>query len=151
MEYFKNKSESFFREIRSIEIYKAEDISYNDNLNAVFPLLQDPLYKFDIVAETFDRNLKTKKKDGNYFFDIDLGFPLLDLSKAIIDKCYEEFNKKGFAIVLISNVEKMMLGNDSEPLTVEFIDNKKDDNSGNDDCNFSITGQTIISPKIQNL
>lgn len=149
MEYFKNKAESFFREIRFIEIYNAADISYMDNFSGVFPVLQEPLYKIDIVPETFSRSLKTKKKDGNYFYDVDFGFPLLDLSKS--DECYEQFNKEGFAVVLTSNTEKLMLGNDRELLTIEFIDNKKDDNSGNDDCNFSITGQTIIPPKVANL
>jgi hypothetical protein len=149
MEYFKNKPETFFREIRSIEIYKSSDISYIDNYNGVFPKNKNPLYKFDIIAETFSRNIKTKKKDGSYFFEIDLGFPLLDLSKTVIDKCFANFNKKDFAVVLTSNTEKLMLGNYIEPLLVEFIEGKKDDNSGEDECNFSITGETVIAPKTE--
>ena len=72
------------------------------------------------------------------------------MSKNNIDKCYEYFNKKNFSIVLISNIEKMLLGNEKEKLKVEFIDGKKNDASGSDECFISITGDTIISPKIKN-
>ena len=52
---------------------------------------------------------------------------------------------------MISNTEKMLVGNDREPLTIEVLDNKKDDNSGTDEYNISITGETILTPKILNL
>lgn len=151
MEYFKNKSESFFREVRSIEIYKSSDISFDDNSKGIYPQAQQPLYKFDIPSDTFSRKLLTKTRSGNYFYDIDLGFPLLDLDPDVIEKCYEYFNRKGFAVVFITNVEKLLLGNDHEEITVEFIDGKKDDASGTDECNFSITGKTIIPPKYKKL
>ena len=145
MEHFKNKAESVFREIRSVEIFRSTDISYQDNLDRVFPTI-DPLYKFDIASETYSRKLLTKTKTGNYLYDIDLGFTVLDLDETTIAKCYEYFNKKGFAIVMYSNVDRQMLGNDREPLTIEFIDGKKEDGSGSDDCNISITGKTILPP-----
>ena len=152
MEHFNNKAESFYREIRRIEIYQASDISYIDNFQGIFPDSNLCLYKFDITTpESFTPKILTKTQNGNYFTDIDISFSLLDLSKDNIDKCYEYFNKKKFAIVLISNIEKMLLGNDREKLKVEFIDGKKNDASGSDECYISITGDTIINPKIQNL
>ena len=151
MEYFKNKAETYFREVRGIEVYKSSDILYDDNFKGIYPVLQVPLFKFDIVPDTFSRKVLTKTKNGNYFYDVDLGFPLLDLDPDIIAKCYEYFNRKGFAVVFITNVEKLLLGNDREELTIEFIDGKKDDASGTDECNFSITGKTIIPPKYKKL
>ena len=151
MEHFPNKAESFYREIRSIEIYNASDVSYIDNFKGIFPNSNLCLYKFEIVPETFSPKILTKTQNGNYFTDIDISFSLLDLSKDNIDKCYEYFNKKNFSIVLISNIEKMLLGNEKEKLKVEFIDGKKNDASGSDECFISITGDTIISPKIKNL
>lgn len=152
MEHFNNKAESFYREIRRIEIYQASDISYIDNFQGIFPDSNLCLYKFDVTnPESFAYKILTKTQNGNYFTDIDISFSLLDLSKDNIDKCYEYFNKKKFAIVLISNIEKMLLGNDREKLKVEFIDGKKNDASGSDECYISITGDTIINPKIQNL
>lgn len=151
MEHFTNKAESFFREIRSIEIYNASDISYINNFNGIFPDPEIALYKFDIVPESFARKISTKTQNGNYFYDIDVSFPLLDMSASSIFKCYAYFNRKAFAIVLISNTEKMQLGNQREMVKVEIIDNKKDDNSGTDEYTIAISGDTIITPKIQNI
>lgn len=148
MEHFPNKAESFYREIRSIEIYNASDVSYIDNFKGIFPNSNLCLYKFEIVPETFSPKILTKTQNGNYFTDIDISFSLLDLSKDNIDKCYEYFNKKNFSIVQNSNVEKMLLGNEKEKLKVEFIDGKKNDSSGSDECFISITGDSIINPKI---
>ena len=148
MEHFPNKAESFYREIRSIEIYNASDVSYIDNFKGIFPNSNLCLYKFEIVPETFSPKILTKTQNGNYFTDIDISFSLLDLSKDNIDKCYQYFNKKNFSIVQNSNVEKMLLGNEKEKLKVEFIDGKKNDSSGSDECFISITGDTIIFPKI---
>lgn len=151
MEYFKNKAETFFREVRSIEIYNAEDVKYKDNFNGIFPNIANALYKFDIVPETYSRNIPTKTNSGNYYFDVDINFALLDLSKETIAKCYEYFNKKEFAIVLNSNTEKIMLGNDREKLKIEFIPNIKDDNSGTDESTIAISGETIVPPKSKKL
>ena len=68
-----------------------------------------------------------------------------------IELCYEKFNKKSFAVVLVSNTQKMVLGNDREMLKVEFLDNIKDDNSGNDEYTIAISGESIIPPKIKKL
>ncbi len=148
MEYFKNESESFFREVRSIEIYAASAIKYINVFNGIFPDPKTALYKFDIVPESYSRGISTKTQNGNYFTDIDVSFPLLDMSKATVDKCYKFFNKKKFAIVLNSNTEKMLLGNKREKIKIEFIDNKKDDNSGNDEYTIAVSGDTIIKPQI---
>lgn len=149
MEYFKNESESFFREVRSIEIYAASAVKYINVFNGIFPDPKTALYKFDIVPESYSRGISTKTQNGNYFTDIDVSFPVLDMSKSTYDKSHKYFNKKKFAIVLNSNTEKMLLGNDREKIKIEFIDNKKDDNSGNDEFTITLSGDTIIKPQIQ--
>ncbi|WP_312390851.1 hypothetical protein [Chryseobacterium sp.] len=149
MEEFKNESESFYREIRSIEIYKASDVKYINAFNGVFPDPKLALYKYRIVAESYSRGISTKTQNGNYFTDIDVSFPILDMSKSTYDKSHKYFNKKKFAIVLNSNTEKMLLGNDREKIKIEFIDNKKDDNSGNDEFTIAVSGDTIIKPQLQ--
>lgn len=151
MEHFNNESESFYREVRNIEIYNASDIKYIDALNGLFPDPMAALYIFDIVPESYSRGIYTKTQTGNYFTDIDVSFPLLDMSKATVDKCYKYFNKKKFAIILNSNTERVLLGNEREKMKVEIIDNKKDDNSGNDEYTIAVSGDTIIKPQIQSL
>lgn len=151
MEKFKNKSEKFYREIRSIEIYPAASVPYIDNFKGIFPNPDDCLYQFEIIPETFNRKIPTKTQNGNYFYEIDLNFSLLDLSATAKEKYQNNFNKKYFAVVLVSNVNKMLLGNDREKLKVEFIDGQKDDNSGTDEDTLAISGSTIIPPKIKDL
>lgn len=151
MEHFKNKAESFFREIRSIEIYKSSDIRYIDNFQGIFPNVSRSILVIDISPETYIPKNQTKTNSKNYFSDIDITFSLLDMSILNVEKCQEYFNKEGFAVVLNTNVEKMLLGNEREPLRIDFLDGKKNDASGTDECYFSITGSTIINPKIQNL
>ena len=75
----------------------------------------------------------------------------MKIKKEDVEKYQSYFNERKFAVVVISNTEKMLVGNDREPLTIEVLDNKKDDNSGTDEYNISITGETILTPKILNL
>ena len=151
MAHFKNKAESFYREIRSIEIYNGEDISFFQVFKGIFPSPDQVIFSFDIVPESYGRKISTKTQGGNYYTEIDVNFPLLDMSVENIELCYEKFNKKSFAVVLVSNTQKMVLGNDREMLKVEFLDNIKDDNSGNDEYTIAISGESIIPPKIKKL
>ena len=151
MEYFKNKSEPFFREIRKIEIYDVANVSYQNNFDNIFPDPGTAMHIFEIIPETFIRKIPTKKMAGNYYFDADLGFPLLDMKKENVDQLFADFNRKGFSVVLVSNTQKTLIGNDRFPLTVEIIDNVKDDASGNDEYSISITGETILYPKFLNI
>lgn len=146
-----NRSESFIREIRQVEIYPATAQTFQNNMNAALPDPAEMLYDFTVIPEEFDRKIPTKTRSGNYFFDISLGFPLLDLSKALRDELFERFNRREFMVVLVSNTEKTLLGNAREPLAVQLLDGIKDDASGNDQFNISITGETLIAPKTVNI
>ena len=79
---------------------------------------------------------------------------LVDLTIENRDRWYEEFNKfNEFAVILVSNTEMTMLGNDRFPLSITVTDNMKDDGSGTDSFSLNIYGDTIIEPrlyKIQN-
>lgn len=147
MEHFRNKAETFFREIRHIDIHASENYSYQENILGNFPDETEALFRFDVIPEEYERKIPQKKKDGNRFFEVDLSFPLLDMSPETIDRLSTAFNRRGFMVVLHSNTEKTVLGNSREPLTVDLVDGKKDNNSGNDQYNISITGETIINPK----
>lgn len=148
MEQFNNKAENFYREIRSIEIYDAKDYDFTQNMLGNFPNINNLLYSFEIIPEDFERKISRKTKDGNYYHDIEIGFPLLKMDKTNVDKYQNYFNKKGFCVVLVSNVDKTALGNSREPLKIEMLDNRKDDNSGKDEYYMSITGETIINPVV---
>ena len=146
-----NRSESFIREIRQVEIYPATAQTFQNNMNAALPDPAAKLYAFNVIPEEFERKIPTKKRSGNYFFDISLGFPLLEMTKELREELYQKFNRRDYMVVLVSNTEKTPLGNAREPLTVELLDGIKDDASGNDQFNISITGETLIAPKTANL
>lgn len=148
MENFTNTAENFFREMRKVEIYNSEDIHYIENYNGEFPPADLIKYAFDVVPEDFSRKIQRKTRSGNYYHEIDLGFPLLKMDKANVDQYQEYFNKRKFAVVLVSNTDRILLGNQIEPLKIEVLDNRKDNNSGTDEYYLSITGETIIDPKI---
>ena len=52
---------------------------------------------------------------------------------------------------MAANTVKTLLGNAAEPLRIDFIDNKNEDNSGNDEYTIAISGETILKPKINTL
>lgn len=147
MKHFENKSESFFREIRKVIIYKASSINYINNLQGVIPQLMNAIYSFEVVPESFSYKMATKTQNKNYLFELEVNFPLLDLSFETVDFCFDSFNGDDFAIVFQTNSDQLLFGNDREPIKVEFIDNKKLDNSGNDEYTIALSGKSIIKPK----
>lgn len=148
MENISNKLENFVREIRNIEIYQSSALSFSDNMKGNLPNADDLQYVFKVNPEDFERKLPTKRQDGNNYFEVDVNFPLLAMTKTNRDSLYEKFNRKGFCVVLVSNTESIVLGNDREPLRIDFLDAIKDNASGDDQFNISVTGKTIIPPKI---
>ena len=151
MKHFDNKSESFFREIRKVIIYKATSISYINNLEVIIPELMNALISFDVVPESFSHKIATKTQNNNYLFELDGNFPLLDLSTETVDFCFDNLNKEDFAILFQTNTDQLLFGNDRELIKVEFIDNKKNDNSGNDEYTIALSGKSIIKPKYKSL
>ena len=142
----KNVPEKFFREIRKVEIYPADALKYKDNYTGQKPT-GNPLYTFSVIPENFTHKFPTKIKSGNYYYEPDFGFPLVDLSITLRNQLYRDLNKKEFAIGLVSNVETIYFGNDREPITVQITDDLKNDNSGEDQFYISIFGNTILPPK----
>ena len=151
MIHINNKSESFFREIRKVIIYKASSIKYINNLNGDVPELMNALISFDVVPESFSHKIATKTQNNNYLYELDTNFPLLDMSPDTVDFCFDQFNKDDFAVVFMTNDDCLIFGNDRENIKVEFIDNKKIDNSGNDEYTIAISGKSIIQPKYKSL
>lgn len=151
MEVFFNNLESFFREIRTVEIYSSSDVLYIDAFSGKYPDNSKALYVFNVVPDTFSRKISSKTRNGNPFTDVDISFPLLDMTISNVEKCEEYFNRKGFSIVFIANTVKTLLGNKMEPLRIDFIDNLKEDSSGNDEYTIAISGETILKPKIKAL
>ena len=141
----------FFREIRKIEVYKASQYSFND-LFIEKVLSSQPILVFEnIIPEEFDRSISRRSRNGNYYFDIDISFSLYNLNPMDISIWSILLNKKDFVVVLRTNTEFMVLGNDTEPLRIESHDKRKDDNTGTDKIEIRIFGETIIEPQTNSL
>ncbi|AQY22665.1 hypothetical protein OKE68_11340 [Riemerella anatipestifer] len=140
-----NTPDNIFREIRNVEIYRASDVKFTDiisrsTINAVPLIVME-----SIIPEDFNKNIKKKYTADNEYYDIDINYSLYTDS-ANLNSLSELLGKRKFAIKLITNVDKLWLGNDREPLTIDLQDGNKDDNSGNDKHEVSIYGTTILKP-----
>lgn len=149
MQNYNNTPEDFFRELNGILIYDKDQISYIDQLNDKFPLPEDALYKFRVLPGSGNRSIPTKLNNRNILYIPDISFPLVDLTVKNRTEWYSNFNVfDQFAVVLVSNTEMMMLGNDLFPLSITVTDNIKDDGSGNDSFSMNISGSTILPPSV---
>lgn len=143
-----NNSDGFFREIRSIEVYPANMINFVSVLKGENPNLGVLARFMNIVPEDFSRSIKLKYNNDNEYFDIELTFALYTADLGLPKHYQSIFGKRKFAVKLISNSDQLLLGNDREPLTIDFQDALKDDGSGTDKYEISIYGTTIIDPRM---
>lgn len=149
MQHYYNRPEDFFRELCGILVYHKSQIKYIDQLNNKFPSPEEALFKFHILPSSANRSIPTKLNSQNIFYSPDISFPLVDLSVRNREEWYSQFNKfNEFAVVLISNTEMMMLGNDMFPMSITITDNIKDDGSGSDSFSMNIAGDTILAPNV---
>lgn len=143
----KNIPDQFFRQIRKIEIYEAEDYPYTSAFMGDFQNLTPIITFCNVLFSDYDRSIKRKSKNGNYYFEVDLSFSVYSLNP-LETKIWETLlNRKEFVAVLYTNTDVLVLGNATEPFLVEIQDKIKDDNSGQDKLEVQIFGETILQPK----
>lgn len=142
-----NIPDSFFRSIEKIELYSASEYSFNQSFLRETIRVEPLLIFKNILPEEFDRNIKRKSKNGNYYFDIDISFSLHQCDALSIIAYKEFLNKRDFVAVLYSHTDVVFLGNETEPLSVETHEKIKDDNSGTDKIEIQIFGESIIEPQ----
>ena len=142
-----NIPESFFREIRKIEIFNAQQYPYSQAIKNA-PLSQNPIIVIqNIISEEFEQNIKRKRDKGSYYFDINIGLVINDLDST--NELNTLLNDKTFAMVLHNNIdERLILGNALFPLKIEVFDKIKNNNSGEDKIEIEIFGETILTPQI---
>jgi len=149
MQNYCNKPEDFFRELKGILIYDKNQISYIDQLKGKFPQPDDAQFKFSVLPGDASRKIPTKLLSGNIYYQPDITISLVDLAVKNRDEWYESFNiLNEFAVVLVSNTEMMMLGNDRFPMSITVNDNINDEGSGNDSFSLNIYGDTILAPSV---
>lgn len=142
-----NIPQDFFRQIRKIEIYEAEDYPYTNAFIGDFQNLTPIITFCNVLFSDYDRSIKRKSKNGNYYFEVDLSFGVYSINP-LETKIWETLlNRKEFVAVLYTNTDVLVLGNASEPFLVEIQDKIKDDNSGQDKLEVQIFGETILQPK----
>ena len=142
-----NIPESFFREIRKIEIFNAQQYPYSQAIKNA-PLSQNPIIVIqNIIPEEFEQNIKRKRDKGSYYFDINISLVINDLDST--NELNTLLNDKTFAMVLHNNIdERLILGNALFPLKIEVFDKIKNNNSGEDKIEIEIFGETILMPQI---
>lgn len=143
----KNIPDQFFRQIRKIEIYEAEDYPYTSAFMGDFQNLTPIISFCNVIFTAYDRSIKRKSKNGNYYFETDISFGVFSLNPLETMIWENLLNCKAFVAVLYTNTDVLVLGNASEPFLVEIQDKIKDDNSGQDKLEVQIFGETILQPK----
>lgn len=143
----KNIPDHFFRQIRKIEIYEAEDYPFSDVPFGGFQNLTPIISFCNVIFTAYDRSIKRKSKNGNYYFETDISFGVFSLNPLETMIWENLLNRKAFVAVLYTNTDVLVLGNASEPFLVEIQDKIKDDNSGQDKLEVQIFGETILQPK----
>ncbi len=152
MQSFTNRPESFIRELTGILIFDKLKISYLDQLRGKFPDPEEALYKYKVLPDDVDRSIPTQFAAGNPYYSPDITISLVDLTVANREQWYDNFNRfNAFVVILVSNTEMMMLGNDRFPLNITVSDNMTDDGSGTDYFSLRIYGDTIIPPKVHKI
>lgn len=142
----KNIPDQFFRQIRKIEIYEAEDYPYTSAFMGDFQNLTPIISFCNVIFTAYDRSIKRKSRNGNYYFETDISFGVFSLNPLETMIWENLLNRKAFVAVLYTNTEVLVLGNANEPLLVETHDKIKDDNSGQDKLEVQIYGESILQP-----
>lgn len=137
--------DTFFREIHKVEVFSSEHQPYIKALLGGFvPHL--PLLVFEnIVSEELEYSVERKAIKGNYYYEIDIIFPIYttDISKI---GWVSLLNARKFVVKLSTNTDYIGLGNSMEPLLVECTEALVNDNSGEDKLMVRVSGSTIIRP-----
>lgn len=142
----KNIPDQFFRQIRKVEIYEVEDYPYTNAFIGDFQGVTPIISFCNVLFSDYDRSIKRKSKGGNYYFETDISFGVFALNPLEIKIWETLLNRKEFVAVLYTNADVLVLGNASEPLSVETHDKIKDDNSGQDKIEVQIFGESILPP-----
>lgn len=149
MQNFTNIPEDFIRELKGVLIFDKKKIPYLDQLAGKFPDPEDAIFKCRVLPEDASRSIPTQFNGGNVYYSPDITISLVDLTVANRDQWYEELNRfNQFAVILISNSEMMMLGNDRCPMSITVNDSIADDGSGSDAFTLRIFGDTFLPPNV---
>ena len=149
---FCNAGEPFFREIQKVQLYYADALSFHDAMNGGTPKETDCFMEFFIPnPQDFSRSIKTASDAYNDYLKIDLSFPLLDIKKENRRLLYAHAFRNQYAVMLVSNREKVVFGNQREPMSFEVHDKIRDDGSGKDVLLIKIYGKTLLKPILQNI
>lgn len=151
MEIINNKIDNLFREIRSVKIYRASQYLFSSNFSRA-PISAEPIITINnIIPVDFDRSIKQKKEGNNRFYEIDCSIMIYSITAESVSNWNTILNQKDFVVEFISNEESTLIGNQKEPLTIDVVDDIKENDTGTDAIVFSIHGSTIIEPWIKTL
>lgn len=141
-----NITENFTREIRHILLFDSQEFTFNQCLKGLAP--ETPfLVKIDLHHPgAYERKIDLKTQHNTDFYDVKVTIPIYDVSPKSRLKLFELHKRKKYVVGLVSAQETLILGNKREPFSLLIDDNIKDDGSGKDFFNVTITGQTLIFP-----
>lgn len=154
-----NNPNNNFREIKKIYIFSNYVLSsvyfYDKTTDSQYAIYEietsNILVINNVIPEDFHKSIVTKSVNGNIYYEINISIDLYDLHKDKILEINELFNKKGFGICYETQDEQYVIGNEDEALSINIIDNIKENGRGEDYITIAISGETIYRPIIHTI
>ena len=148
-----------FREIKKIYIFSNYVLSsvyfYDKTTDSQYAIYEietsNILVINNVIPEDFHKSIVTKSVNGNIYYEVNISIDLYDLHKDKILEINELFNKKGFGICYETQEEQYVIGNEDEALSINIIDNIKENGRGEDYITIAISGETIYRPIIHTI
>lgn len=149
---FCNDPDDITREGTWLIFYNKVKFTYNQNLKGQFPEADNYDFKVKIATlDNYKRALTLKSKDYNRYTQVKLSVDYYSFNKEEIKKLKDKQERNAYVLVLVSNQDRMVVGNHREPMSLEVQDNIKDNGKGKDAYTLRINGKTTVRVRQEKL
>ncbi len=142
-----NIPDAFIREVKRIHIYDSKAYFFSLYKTTSWPpTVERRCVIKNLQPSSYKRKIQSKTESHNEYLKFDITFPIFDLSHQT-RQLLSSLKGKKHLVVLESNEDAILLGNEREPLSIFIHDALKDNGAGKDYFLLNIKGTSILSPK----
>lgn len=145
---FCNIPEIITRAAISLLFFDKDKFTFNQNLKGEFPNVNDYLFSIRIQdVKGFKRDVSFKEKNRNRYTEIKIVADYFPVKNKDFNKLQRFEKKNAYVVVLVTNDDLQVFGNDEEPMTFRIDDKIKDNSSGDDYYEMIVEGATTVRPQ----
>lgn len=143
-----NQPETQTREARWLVFFDKDKLTFNQNLKGELPPMEDFLFKVRVnVVSKFGRKTNRKQKAFNPYIDVKLVEAFFPVKSNDIKELEGFEQRKAYVVLLITNDDIQVFGNELEPMSFRIEDKVADNGSGVDHHLLIVEGATTIKTK----